>query len=65
MKLSSMKSKNGKRIFRLLLGATVGAFIGIVASGIASTSGSQCTILCNQAMAIPYFTAVGLLVAWR
>jgi hypothetical protein len=61
------QSKNGKKAkwIRLFSGLVLGAVAGFVASYAASSAGSQCMILCNQGVAIPYFAAVGVLVAWR
>ena len=56
--------KKAKRI-RIVSGLFLGAVAGFVASYVASSAGSQCMILCNQGVAIPYFAAMGVLVAWR
>jgi len=50
---------------RIVSGLVLGAGVGFLASYVASSAGSQCMILCNQGVAIPYFAAVGGLVAWR
>lgn len=49
----------------MALGGVLGAAVGYAASLLAGNAGSQCLILCNQAVAIPYFAVVGFLVAWR
>jgi hypothetical protein len=61
------QSKNGKKAkwIRIVSGLVLGAAAGFVASYAASSAGSQCMILCNQGVAVPYFAAVGVLVAWR
>ena len=61
------QGKNGKRAkgIRIASGLLLGAAAGFVASSVAASAGSQCTILCNQGVAVPYFAAVGVLVAWR
>lgn len=66
MKLSNGKKRDRKRIiWRFVLGGALGAAVGYVASILAGTAGSQCLILCNQAVAVPYFAVIGFLVAWR
>ena len=50
---------------RIMIGLAIGAGAGYLASTVAGSSGSQCMILCNQAVAIPYFAAMGGLIAWR
>jgi hypothetical protein len=66
-----MKPNNGKKtrrsklLWRLILGLSLGSIVGYVASVVAGSAGSQCLILCNQAVAIPYFAVIGFLVAWR
>jgi len=66
-----MKPNNGKksRKYRLLrraaVGIALGGIAGYVSSYVAGMVGSQCTILCNEAVAIPYFAVVGLLFSWR
>jgi len=66
-----MKSGNSKRngklkkTRRILIGLALGAGAGYLTSLIAGSAGSQCMILCNQSVAIPYFAAMGILVAWR
>jgi hypothetical protein len=66
-----MKPGNGKKrdrkkiIWRFVLGGTLGAAAGYLASVLAGTAGSQCLILCNEAVAVPYFAVIGFLVAWR
>jgi hypothetical protein len=66
-----MKSSSTKRVKRMkvaqriLIGITLGAGAGYIASTIAGSTGSSCMILCNQGVAIPFFAAMGLLVAWR
>ncbi len=65
MKSVNGKKKNNKRIWRVLSGIALGSAAGYLASAIAGSAGSQCMILCNQAMAIPYFAVIGFLVAWR
>jgi hypothetical protein len=61
------QSKNGKKtkIIRIASGIVLGAAVGFIASSVASSAGSQCMILCNQGVAVPYFAAMGLLVTWR
>ena len=61
------QSKIGKKAkgMRIVSGLVLGAGVGFLASYVASSAGSQCMILCNQGVAIPYFAAVGGLVAWR
>ena len=49
----------------MLIGLAVGAGAGFLASTLMAGSGSECMILCNQQVAIPYFAAMGILVAWR
>ncbi len=66
MKLSKNKRDNRIKVARRIsIGLVLGAGAGYVASSIAGASGSQCMILCNQGVAIPFFAAVGLLAAWR
>ena len=65
MKSVNGKKKNKKRILRILFGLGLGSGAGYLASLIAGSAGSQCLILCNQAVAIPYFAVIGFLVAWR
>ncbi len=66
-----MKPNNGKKarrsklLRRLILGFALGSAVGYIASSVAGSAGSQCLILCNQAVAIPYFAVIGFLVAWR
>lgn len=66
-----MKPNNGKKVrrpklrWRLILGLSLGSVVGYIASSVAGSAGSQCLILCNQGVAIPYFAAIGFLVAWR
>jgi uncharacterized membrane protein len=60
----SKSGKKGKGI-RIISGLILGAAIGFAVSHLASSAGSQCMILCNQGVAVPYFAAVGGLVAWR
>jgi len=59
------KDKRFRTTTRIFIGMIVGAAAGYAASSIASSAGSQCMILCNPAVAIPYFAAMGLLAAWR
>lgn len=59
------KTSRFKVARRILTGLILGAGSGYVASMIAGSTGSQCTILCNQGIAIPFFAAMGLLFAWR
>ncbi len=61
------QSKNGRkaRAIRIISGMMLGGLAGLVASYAASSAGSQCMILCNQSVAVPYFAAMGVLVAWR
>jgi len=62
----SLKRKNTiAKIRRILIGLGLGSLAGYLASSIAGSAGSQCLILCNQAVAIPYFAVLGFLVAWR
>ena len=66
MKLSRVKKDSRLRVARrILIGLTLGAGAGYIASSIAGSTGSQCLILCNQAVAIPFFAAMGMLAAWR
>ncbi len=66
-----MRQNNVKKIRklgtlkRISIGVILGGGAGFVASSIAASSGSQCIFLCNQAVAIPYFAVMGLLLAWR
>ncbi len=66
-----MKQSNGKKsrklnlLRRAAIGIAIGGVAGYVTSYLAGIVGSQCTILCNEAVAIPYFAAVGFLFAWR
>ena len=66
-----MKQNNGKKNekYRLLrraaVGIALGGIAGYLSSYLAGVLGSQCTILCNQEVAIPYFAVVGLLFSWR
>ena len=66
-----MKPNNGKKVrrpkllWKLILGLSLGSVVGYIASSVAGSAGSQCLILCNQGVAIPYFAAIGFLVAWR
>lgn len=63
--VSSKRKSTFARIRRLLIGLGLGSLAGYLASSIAGASGSQCLILCNQSVAIPYFAVLGSLVAWR
>jgi|WetSurMetagenome_2_1015567.scaffolds.fasta_scaffold55907_3 hypothetical protein len=66
MTLSKTKRDSKMRAMRrILIGAILGAGTGYIASTLAGSNGSQCMILCNQSVAIPFFAAMGLLVAWR
>jgi len=66
MKPASNNKKDRKnKIRRILLGLGLGSMAGYIASAIAGSAGSECLILCNQAVAIPYFAVIGFLVAWR
>jgi len=66
MKLSKFrKVMRDKGARRIILGLFIGAGAGFIASSIAGSAGSQCMILCNQKVAIPYFAAMGALVTWR
>ena len=65
MNLSSNTKHKSRKALRLLIGLIAGAVAGFAASSVAGMAGSECTILCNQAIAIPYFAVVGLLIAWR
>ncbi len=65
MKSVNGKKKNKNRILRIFLGLGIGSGAGYLAALIAGSAGSQCLILCNQAVAIPYFAVIGFLVAWR
>jgi hypothetical protein len=66
MKLSKTKKDNRVRVARrIITGTILGAGAGYIASSLAGSAGSQCMILCNQGVAIPFFAAMGLLVAWR
>ncbi|UCC79781.1 MAG: hypothetical protein JSW64_00060 [Candidatus Zixiibacteriota bacterium] len=66
-----MKQSNGKKskklnlLRRAAIGIVLGGVAGYVTSYLAGIVGSQCTILCNETVAIPYFAAVGFLFAWR
>jgi hypothetical protein len=63
----SRTKKNGAsgRAGKVILGLVLGAGAGYLVSYVAGSAGSQCMILCNQEVAIPYFAAMGILVAWR
>lgn len=63
--LNGKKAGRKKKIWLFLLGGTLGAVVGYVTSVVAGSAGSQCMILCNQAVAVPYFAVIGFLVAWR
>jgi hypothetical protein len=65
MKSSKVKKDKLKVARRIMTGAVLGAGAGYVASLLAGSSGSECMILCNQGIAIPFFAVMGLLVAWR
>lgn len=66
MKLSKLRKDSRYKIAgRVAVGLLIGSLVGFVASSIAGSAGSECMILCNQKVAIPYFAAMGLLVAWR
>ena len=65
MKSVNGKKKNKNRIWRILFGLGLGSAVGYLATLIAGSAGSQCLILCNQTVAIPYFAVIGFLVAWR
>ena len=66
MRLGNNKKEiKRRRVGRILIGIALGAGAGYLASTIAGSSGSQCMILCNHQVAIPYFAAMGLLAAWR
>lgn len=58
-------ARRSKLIWRLILGLVAGGIVGYIASSVAGSTGSQCLILCNQGVAIPYFAVIGFLVAWR
>jgi len=62
---NSKKAKRLKLLRRGLLGVVIGGVIGYGASYFAGMAGSQCTIICNETVAVPYFAAVGFLIAWR
>jgi hypothetical protein len=62
---ASKKVSRMRQFGRIVIGLAIGAGAGYLASTIAGSSGSQCMILCNQAVAIPYFAAMGGLIAWR
>jgi xanthine/uracil permease len=59
------KSRKPKFLRRAAIGIVLGGVAGYAASYLAGILGSQCTIICNQAVAIPYFAAVGFLFSWR
>jgi hypothetical protein len=59
------KKNKKKSAIRLISGLVLGAGLGFAASSLASSAGSSCMILCNQEVAVPYFAAMGILVAWR
>ncbi len=61
----SKKEIKRRRVGRILIGVAIGAGAGYLTSVIAGSSGSQCMILCNHQVAVPYFAAMGLLAAWR
>lgn len=66
MKLSKIRKDNRLKIAgRISLGLLLGSAAGFLASSIAGSAGSECMMFCNQKVAIPYFAAMGLLVAWR
>jgi len=66
MKFVSAKKKFRKNtLVRILGGLVLGSLAGYIVSSIAGSAGSQCFILCNQAVAIPYFAVIGFLFAWR
>jgi hypothetical protein len=66
MKLSRVKKDHRlKNVRRAMLGLFLGATVGYLTSSIAGSVGSQCLILCNQKIAIPYFAAMGFLATWR
>ena len=66
-----MKQSNGKKskkpnlLRRAAIGIVLGGIAGYASSYLAGTVGSQCMILCNEAVAIPYFAAIGFLFSWR
>ena len=66
-----MKQSNGKKskrknlLRKALIGVAIGGAAGYLTSYLAGLAGSQCTIICNQSVAIPYFAAIGFLVSWR
>ncbi len=66
-----MKQSNGKKskktnlLRKGMIGIALGGIAGYFASYLAGLAGSQCTIICNQSVAIPYFAAVGFLFSWR
>ena len=66
-----MKPNNGKKtkksnlLRRAAIGIALGGGAGYVTSYLAGILGSQCTILCNEAVAIPDFAAIGFLFSWR
>jgi len=62
---ASKKVSRMRQASRIVFGLALGAGAGFIASSIAGSAGSQCMILCNQAVAIPYFAAMGGLIAWR
>jgi xanthine/uracil permease len=62
---NSKKSKRLKLLRRAILGIVIGGVVGYAASYFAGMAGSQCTIICNETVAVPYFAAVGFLIAWR
>lgn len=66
MKLSNGKKSKKLNLFhRAVLGIVLGGIAGYASSYLAGILGSQCMILCNEAVAIPYFAAIGFLFSWR
>jgi hypothetical protein len=59
------KPKKSRLLRRTIIGITLGGIAGYITSYLAGAAGSQCTILCDQTVAIPYFAAVGFLFSWR
>jgi len=59
------KSKKSNLLRRAAIGIALGGIAGYLTSYLAGILGSQCMILCNEAVAIPYFAAIGFLFSWR
>lgn len=58
-------SKLKRGLPRYLIGIIIGAAIGLIASRISASTGSQCFLLCQPKIAIAYFSVVGLVISLK